>query len=44
MAPSNGKAAYPDPILVTYKSSINWTRLLHFQLMAEAEPTDLEDP
>ena len=43
MAPSNGKTAYPDPILVTYKSSINWTRLHHFQLMAEAEPTDLED-
>ena len=32
---------YPDPLLLAYKSSINWTRLLGFQLMAEAEPQDL---
>ena len=30
--------AYPDPLLLAYKSSINWTRLRGFQLMAEAEP------
>ena len=42
MAPSNGTPAYPDPILVAYKSSVNWTRLWQFQLMAEAEPTDPE--
>ena len=42
MAPSSGTPAYPDPILVAYKSSVNWTRLWHFQLMAEEEPTDPE--
>ena len=43
MAPSNnGTSAYPDPILVAYKSSVNWTRLWQFQLIAEAEPTDPE--
>ena len=31
--------AFPDPLLLAYKSSINWTRYYRFQLMAEAEPT-----
>lgn len=31
-------AAYPDPLLLAYKSSINWTRYFRFQMMAEAEP------
>ena len=30
--------AFPDPLLLAYKSSINWTRYYRFQLMAEAEP------
>lgn len=36
--------AYPDPLLLAYKSSINWTRQHKFQLMAGAEPSDLEYP
>lgn len=32
--------AYPDPLLLTYKSSINWTRKYAFQMMAEAEPQE----
>jgi hypothetical protein len=43
MASSN--SAYPDPLLLAYKSSVNWTRLRGFQLMAEAElPLEPEDP
>ena len=30
--------AYPDPILLAFKSSVNWTREYNFQLLAEAEP------
>jgi len=30
----------PDPLLLAYKSSVNWTRKYGFQLMAEAEPRD----
>lgn len=33
--------AYPDPLLLAYKSSINWTRIFGFKLMAEAEPSEL---
>lgn len=32
--------AFPDPLLLAYKSSINWTRYYRFQLMAEAEPSE----
>lgn len=42
MTPSNGTPTYPDPILLAYKSCVNWTRLWQFQLMSEAEPTDPE--
>ena len=42
MAPDDGRAAYPDPMLLVYQSSVNWTRQHHFQLMAEAEPSDEE--
>lgn len=34
-------AAYPDPLLLAYKSTPNWTRRFGFQLMAEAEPQEL---
>lgn len=34
--------AYPDPILLAFKSSVNWTREYHFQLLAEAEPKPYE--
>lgn len=34
-------AVYPDPLLLAYKSSINWTRYFRFQLMAEAEPLNI---
>ena len=30
--------AYPDPMLLVFKTSVNWTREHHFQLIAEAEP------
>ena len=33
--------AYPDPLQLVYKSSVNWTRMFGFQLIAEAEPPDL---
>ena len=36
------QVAIPDPMLLTFKSSINWTREHEFQLMAEAEPIDLQ--
>ena len=42
MAPENGIAAYPDPMLLVHRSSVNWTRQHHFQLMAEAESSDKE--
>lgn len=29
--------AYPDPILLAFKTSVNWTREYNFQLIAEAE-------
>ena len=29
--------AYPDPMLLAFKSSVNWTQANDFQLMAEAE-------
>ena len=32
--------AFPDPLLLAYKSSINWTRYYRFQLMAESEPSE----
>ena len=32
--------AFPDPLLLSYKSSINWTRYFRFQMMAETEPVD----
>jgi hypothetical protein len=35
-----GKVVYPDPLLLTCKSSVNWTRKFAFQMMAEAETTD----
>ena len=44
MAPERGVGAYPDPLLLAYKSSINWTRQHSFQLMAEGEPSDVECP
>lgn len=34
--------AYPDPILLAFKSSVNWTREYNFQLIAEAEPKPYE--
>lgn len=34
--------AFPDPLLLAYKSSINWTRYYRFQLMAEAESTSYD--
>ena len=34
---SNVHPAYPDPMLLAFKSSVNWTRANNFQLMAEAE-------
>jgi len=40
MATTGLRPAFPDPLLVAYKSSINWTRLYGFKLMAEAEPQD----
>ena len=36
--PVPGSPAYPDPLLLAYKSSVNWTRRYSFQMMAEAEP------
>ena len=44
MVSDHGDAAYPDPLFLAYKSSINWTRQHKFQLLAEAEPSDLECP
>ena len=44
MAPERGVGAYPDPLLLAYKSSINWTRQHSFQLLAEGEPADVECP
>lgn len=35
-----GTSAFPDPLLLAYKSSVNWTRKYGFQLMAEADPDD----
>ena len=32
--------AYPDPMLLVFKSSVNWTQAHDFQLMAEAEVLD----
>jgi len=29
--------AYPDPLLMAWKSSVNWTRAFGFQMIAEAE-------
>jgi hypothetical protein len=40
MTTTGSRPAFPDPLLVAYKSSINWTRLHGFKLMAEAEPQD----
>jgi hypothetical protein len=37
---STATPAYPDPLLLAYKSSVNWTRLYNFQLLAEAEPPE----
>jgi hypothetical protein len=34
--------AYPDPILLAFKTSVNWTHEYNFQLIAEAEPPPLE--
>ena len=43
--PKPGSPAYPDPLLLAYKSSVNWTRQWGFQMMAEAEPQeDVIDP
>jgi hypothetical protein len=33
--------AYPDPMLLVYKSSVNWTRMFGFRLIAEAEAPNL---
>jgi hypothetical protein len=41
MATAGTTPAYPDPLLVAYKTSVNWTRLFAFQLIAEAEPRDI---
>jgi len=43
MTTSGSRPAFPDPLLVAYSSSINWTRLHGFKLMAEAEPADDPD-
>ena len=32
--------AYPDPMLLAFKSSVNWTLAYDFQLMAEAEVSE----
>ena len=42
MTTNDGRAAYPDPVLLVYRSSFNWTRQHHFQLMAEADLSDDE--
>jgi len=34
------KVVYPDPLLLTFKSSVNWTRKFAFQMIAEAEMID----
>jgi hypothetical protein len=39
--PVPATAVYPDPLLLAYKSSVNWTRIFGFKLMAEAEPSEL---
>ena len=39
---SGDQVAIPDPMLLAFKSSINWTREYEFQLMTEAEPIDLQ--
>ncbi|KAL7574143.1 hypothetical protein ACA910_014824 [Epithemia clementina (nom. ined.)] len=36
--PEPGTPAYPDPLLLAFKSSVNWTRPHGFQMIAEAEP------
>jgi hypothetical protein len=41
MTTSGDIPAYPDPLQLVYKSSVNWTRMFGFQLIAEAEPPDL---
>ena len=38
MTTAGSKPAYPDPMLLAYKSSVNWTRMFGFQLIAESEP------
>lgn len=41
MRPGDGETtSYPDPLLLAFKSSINWTRFWHFQMLAEGEPED----
>ena len=32
--------AFPDPILLAYKASVNWSRKFGFRLIAESEPTE----
>ena len=36
----NSNIIFPDPLLLTFKSSVNWTRKFGFQMMAEAEAID----
>ena len=36
------EVAIPDPMLLAFKSSINWTREYDFQLMADAEPIHVQ--
>ena len=42
MTPPESEAtpAFPDPLLLAFKSSVNWTRAHGFQMMAEAEPPE----
>ena len=36
----NSNVIFPDPLLLTFKSSVNWTRKFGFQMIAEAGPND----
>ena len=37
---SDATSAYPDPLLLAFKSSVNWTRARGFQMISEAEPPE----
>lgn len=38
--PGNSNVAFSDPLLLTFKSSLNWTQKFGFQMIAEAEVLD----